>query len=538
MRRSSPAPSSFLLSAALIVSLAACGPYEATSGLPTVAEPAFTPAVSSTVDPVPEAVEALADPLGPVVDAEALAEVPPAPAEEPPAPAVVSPPLRVKPVARPAATVVSPAPAPAPVAPVVVTPAPAPAPVAPVIVTSAPAPAPALLEVHNARREPVTLSLDELSLGRVAPGMVVRFPALAPGRVTLLARDRQGRVVAEQRLLLRSGLLQRWEILTRAGALELYNPSPSPVALQLDGVALGRWAGGERRRVAEVAPGLHRLRGERPFAPAQEVTVRVGEGEVVTWAVPLDPPAILRVLSAGPAPLELFADGRALARLLPGRPLRLELPPGPVALSAVAPDRLVVDRTRRTLRAGQEERWQITQGPPPVAARPARLLLVNEASESLQLELDGRAVGLLGRGQTLERTLPAGRVRLVGQGQESGARYALELTLRPGAVQRASFATRQAELLLLERGGTTLELRVDGRPAGVLTAGGQRRLLLPLGRHRLEAVPRQGAGRLQQDVVVTERGARLELALPRPRVVAKAPLREVPAAPVARRIRL
>jgi len=263
-----------------------------------------------------------------------------------------------------------------------------------------------------------------------------------------------------------------------------------------------------------------------------------GVGEVGAWAVPLDPPAILRVLSAGPAPLELFADGRALARLLPGRPLRLELPPGPVALSAVAPDRRVVDRTRRTLRAGQEERWQITQGPPPVATRPARLLLVNEASESLQLELDGRSAGLLGEGQTLERTLSAGRIRLVGRGQESGARYALELTLRPGAVQRASFATRQAELLLLERGGTTLELRVDGRPAGVLTAGGQRRLLLPLGRHRLEAVGPRGAGRLQQDVVVTERGARLELALPRPRVVAKAPLREVPAAPVARRIRL
>ena len=408
----------------------------------------------------------------------------------------------------------APAPAPPAPAPAYVPEAPLPAPPAPparppvVVVQPAPPPAPrpAALEVHNATARRIEVQRDGASLGGVDAGRSRTFRGLTPGLALLVASDREGRVVGEERRALRSAAVVRWTVASPACTLEVVNLTRRHYSVQVAG---RRWtvvAPRSSLRLKELPPGslLVKARPRKGPAPEQRAALGCTPGAALRWEILPPPPpapprrARLLVVNRHEVPLVLRVAGRGEGEVAPRGERELRgLAPGPLAVEVVAP---AGQRVRGSLRLvpGERARWE------PRLPAEGTLEVHNSGPRPVEVLRGGRRLGRVAPGaRRVFEGLRAGAKPLravTPGGREVGAQ---RLPLPAGAVVRwdVRFAELRGRVVVHNGSGRRVEVLRDGASLGRLDDGAEAAFEVPRGSARFEA---RGVGRRRRVIAQRE----------------------------------
>jgi len=361
---------------------------------------------------------------------------------------------------------------------------------------------------------------DGAPLGKVAARRTRTFRGLKPGVAHLVASDRDGRVLAEDRRALRPAGLSRWEVSAPACTLEVVNRSPQGHTLLVAGRRSQTVAPAARLRFDRLAPGALRVEA-RPMAgrgPVQRAELGCTPGAALRWEIlPPPPPAAPRpatlvVTNPYRVPLSLRVAGRnegkvpargkrKLRGLKPGRRrVEVETPAGQQAT------------TRIQLAPGSRQRWE------PRLPKRGALVVANFGPRPVEVRRGGRRLGRVDPGARRRfDDLASGTKRLRATTPRGREVAAERHTLRTGAVAvwEVRFAPAPGRVVIRNGSGRRVQVLRSGEPLGPIADGAEVAFEVPRGTWTFEA---RGVGRrrrvlARKELRVRRRPVRWEIPL-------------------------
>ena len=300
--------------------------------------------------------------------------------------------------------------------------------------TLAPRVRPGALEVLNRARSTVHVTMDGHRLGQVAPRSTARFVGLEPGVHTFASRS-VARPRHEQRIDVLQGRTTRWEVLEAAATLRVVNRGPRPVVVTADGRRLGRVPSGAARQFPVEAGRTHLVattpRGRR--VDAETVLLRSGARQ--RWTVDFGPaPAAVSRGDRMRQERERREHQEAQARRERERQERQERQEAQARRERERQERQerqeAQARQERERRERQEAQVRQERERKAAAAKQAKLVVVNRSSESVAVQLDGRALGQVPAGSRRTFTgQSVGKHVVSAKGSKTGARASQSVAL-------------------------------------------------------------------------------------------------------------
>jgi hypothetical protein len=376
------------------------------------------------------------------------------------------------------------------------------------------------LRVDNQLAGPVTLSLDDRTLGTVLAGDAARYRDIPSGTHTVRAREGESGLALEESIAIAPDAEVVWNIAAPRGGVSLINDGDEPVTLSVDGRDAGRMEPGGRLDLDQLLAGSHllRLRGVQS-GRTDDRRVQVVAGERVETRVTsprseievvnrTSERIILSTTTLGPDDAAREPDGapRVEVELAPGqRHLLSDREPGELVLRARGEPSGLPYREAMVLPAGQRVRWEIQ------SVR-ASVRLDNGTERPLWVKVEGTdRKEMLAPGATkMIDGLPVAPIQLLVVDRDRT--LVLRRTIEPGEDRTASWkiTAPTGSLAVDNRGPEALVVYADARRVGRVEAARQVVLTgVPVGHRLLEAVGADSGhvSRGERDIVEGEAAA-------------------------------
>ncbi len=337
------------------------------------------------------------------------------------------------------------------------------------------------VRLRNRTGERLALAVDGAPRGELATGADASFEDIPLGRRLVTAEGKTTSYRWSAELPVVAGHARTWTIREDAGTLRVRNELQDTLEVRLGGRVLGTVPPDAERFFDDIPGGKQAFSvfGRRSKRIVRR-TLDVTPAESVTWEV-RTPEARLHVRNRTPEDVIVYADRRPLGRVKSGEELVFtQLPTGDRLLEARGVVSKEVNRQARTF-AEDVQIWDI-------ARSAGRVRIVNASGETLVAR-----PGLLGRqgvasGATADVLLPVGHRILHLIGQRSGESYHKRLEIRADETLEWRVGALSGVLHVFNRTAEAQRVAIDGGEPFLVSAGKDRRVTLPIGRHRIVAV--------------------------------------------------
>ena len=239
---------------------------------------------------------------------------------------------------------------------------------------------------------------------------------LSVGAHQLVAVGADSKEAQNGTVVIRSKVVQPWEIRGRVGSLRILNQTEETLELRRDGGVLGRVAKGASTRFGPWPPGKYRLTAQGSWSHAiyeRHIDVRAGRIEV--WDV-LPARGALLLVNERNEEIRILLDREAVGTVPANGKLRMEVPLGSHLVELIGVE--TREPFTHRVRVRPDRTYTLA-----AAAGPGQLRIKNELPFALQIQVDlmdrgsveagGEAViPLTGRGHfTVHAIGPGGKVR-------------------------------------------------------------------------------------------------------------------------------
>lgn len=345
------------------------------------------------------------------------------------------------------------------------------------------------LHVENRRPEQMQVFVDARKVGEVDPNASMAFSGIevGPHLVEFLGSS-SGQVLAEQRRF-RKAQPERVVLEDPRGFLTIVNATGEALyardflAAQQREVAVGRSG------TFAVAPGAQTVAlvgRESGLTYSQAVHILAGRKH--RWEVQRARGTLVVVNDLDEA-FALSIDGSLYGTVRPHSRMAVpKVDAGRHRLRAEGETTRKIFNVFRTMPPDGQVFWTLKDVP-------ATLQVFNETQEALEIRLEGRAYGRVEALSSVRfGALKAGHREVVGLGLKSGLVHRFEVPLQHGRTDRITVLPPHSRLVIVNRSGEALTVRVDGAVVGTVPAAAEvTHLPAPAG-ERLIRIERQGSG--------------------------------------------
>ena len=325
------------------------------------------------------------------------------------------------------------------------------------------------VDVHNGSRE-----LLDIPKGLAAFGTVLDVGATLHMRVprrtwgaTLVGRD-SGLRYHHDFHAQRDPEVLTWRVKRPEGTLRVRNATGLDLGVSLPGGVKVRVPAG-KTAVARVPAGRLTLVAEAEAAGKRQWRrgVTLAAGKELTWRVKAEPAALI-VASSFAEPLLLRLDTAAQVKLLPGKSIRLQAPPGRHTLAARAPRSGTAAALELEVREGERQTVQLR---PPTGS-----LRLKAGALPLTVHVRGVEVAEVQPGETAAVPVTAGQVQAEVRDAEHPSANFLGLVAPTQQVELALPTADRAAVEIAWQGKSTAEVTLDAGAARLVQPGASLRL--------------------------------------------------------------
>lgn len=330
--------------------------------------------------------------------------------------------------------------------------------------------------VRNRTPEPQGISIDGGPPVLAQPGAEKLFGPLPAGLHRVVSRSRRSAWAWGRAVQVGAGGQVAVNLPRPSGTLKLHNPLAEPAQVLVDGAPFGLVAADAEIWLAGMGPGAHPVRWQGDTTGKFSEELYVADDPTARLSGLIRLRAINRTGEDLQLPAELANLGGKLKAKAQADWL---LQRGDYRLHATGADSgldYVFDVRKRSQ---ADQKWTI--------ARPTALLRVrNLAGEAAKISVHGADVAVLPHNSKALLRVPAGRLQLAARVASRAEPQRAGIFLRGHEQAQWTVAARETCAIVVNRWPEPLELRVDGRRAATLAAGGDIRVPLRPGKHTLQ----------------------------------------------------
>lgn len=350
------------------------------------------------------------------------------------------------------------------------------------------------LSVHNRSEEPQAIAIDGAPPANLGPSESKSFGPLAAGEHRVVARSLRSAAHHGAVVLVAAGRQAVAVIPAPRSKLRLRNPLDEPSRVLVDGQPFGQVGPRAELWVVGVGPGGHAVRWQG------DTSGRIADE---TWLA--DDPAArrsgaiaLQVRNRTGEDLTLPRELAHVGAVLPaGATPTWSLVRGDYRLHATGVDSGLDYGFDVRADAAAAQSWRID--------RPtATLRVVNRAGEPAVVSVHGARVASLGHGRETLLRVPAGRLQLRATLAGRPEPHTAGAMLLGGEQGLWTISARDTHVVVANQWPEPLDVRLDGRRAAVVAAGGDVRLPVQPGRHTVQVFQHRLGWRESVQLVVRD----------------------------------